>query len=185
MSIAATHDAIDFGALCEPVARRLWGEPSEVSGDNLRWGSHGSKSVDATRGVWFDHETNEGGGTVDLICRERKCAAPDAIRWLAHEGFANRYRPGTNKPIRASARLEKIVATYDYVDEVGTPLFEVVRFAPKDFRQRRPNGERNINAVRRVLLPDAGIVASLALQHGATSAELQHALSRNGKGRHE
>src|SRR6516225_6828462 len=100
MSIAATHDAIDFGALCEPVARRLWGEPSEVSGDNLRWGSHGSKSVDATRGVWFDHETNEGGGTVDLICRERKCAAPDAIRWLAHEGFANRYRPGTSKRIR-------------------------------------------------------------------------------------
>jgi hypothetical protein len=29
---------------------------------------------------------------------------------------------------------------------------------------------------------DAAIVASLALQHGATTAELQHALSRNGNG---
>ncbi len=30
-----------------------------------------------------------------------------------------------------------IVATYDYVDEQGQPIFQVVRFAPKDFRQRR------------------------------------------------
>jgi hypothetical protein len=29
---------------------------------------------------------------------------------------------------------------------------------------------------------DAAIVASLALQHGATSSELRHALSRNGNG---
>jgi hypothetical protein len=29
---------------------------------------------------------------------------------------------------------------------------------------------------------DAAIVASLALQHGATAAELRHALSRNGDG---
>ncbi len=32
------------------------------------------------------------------------------------------------------------VATYDYTDEDGTLLFQVVRFAPKGFRQRRPNG---------------------------------------------
>ena len=30
--------------------------------------------------------------------------------------------------------------TYPYVDESGTLLFEVVRFAPKDFRQRKPDG---------------------------------------------
>ena len=33
-----------------------------------------------------------------------------------------------------------IVATYDYVDESGELLFQVVRFGPKDFRQRRPDG---------------------------------------------
>ncbi len=31
----------------------------------------------------------------------------------------------------------KIVAEYDYVDEGGKTLFQVVRFDPKDFRQRR------------------------------------------------
>jgi 5S rRNA maturation endonuclease (ribonuclease M5) len=34
----------------------------------------------------------------------------------------------------------RIVATYPYEDEQGELLFEVVRFEPKDFRQRRPDG---------------------------------------------
>ena len=33
-----------------------------------------------------------------------------------------------------------ITATYDYVDEMGALLFQVLRFHPKDFRQRRPDG---------------------------------------------
>jgi len=32
----------------------------------------------------------------------------------------------------------EIVATYDYRDEAGELLFQVVRYEPKDFRQRRP-----------------------------------------------
>lgn len=34
----------------------------------------------------------------------------------------------------------QIVATYDYTDEQGAPLYQVCRLAPKDFRQRRPDG---------------------------------------------
>jgi 5S rRNA maturation endonuclease (ribonuclease M5) len=34
----------------------------------------------------------------------------------------------------------RIVATYDYQDEQGKLLFQTVRFEPKDFRQRRPDG---------------------------------------------
>ena len=34
----------------------------------------------------------------------------------------------------------RIVATYDYRDSGGELLFQVVRFEPKDFRQRRPDG---------------------------------------------
>jgi hypothetical protein len=42
-----------------------------------------------------------------------------------------------------AAPAKQIVATYDYVDESGRLLFQVVRYAPKDFRQRRraANGE--------------------------------------------
>jgi len=35
----------------------------------------------------------------------------------------------------------QIVATYDYRDEGGNVLFQVCRYDPKDFRQRRPNGK--------------------------------------------
>ncbi len=34
----------------------------------------------------------------------------------------------------------QIVATYDYHDRNGKTLFQVVRYDPKDFRQRRPDG---------------------------------------------
>ncbi len=46
-------------------------------------------------------------------------------------------------------------AVYDYVDERGILLFQVVRFPGKSFRQRRPNGKGgwigNLDGVRRVL----------------------------------
>ena len=45
-------------------------------------------------------------------------------------------RPGT--PPRARRR---IVATYDYADAAGKLAYQVVRYAPKDFRQRRPDGD--------------------------------------------
>jgi hypothetical protein len=48
-------------------------------------------------------------------------------------------RGSGNEHGRAKERLN-IVATYDYVDETGVTQFQVVRFAPKDFRQRRPDG---------------------------------------------
>lgn len=48
-----------------------------------------------------------------------------------------------------------IVATYPYVDEAGGLLFEVVRYEPKSFSQRRPDGKGGwlwkLGDVRRVL----------------------------------
>ncbi len=55
----------------------------------------------------------------------------------------------------ASACERRVVAEYPYSDESGRLLFQVVRFEPKDFRQRRPDGKGgwawNLNGVRRVL----------------------------------
>ena len=51
-------------------------------------------------------------------------------------------------------------ASYDYVDEDGVLLSQVIRHEPKDFRQRRPDGREgwiwNLEGVRRVPyhLPD-------------------------------
>jgi putative DNA primase/helicase len=47
-----------------------------------------------------------------------------------------------------------IAATYRYRDEVGEMLYEVVRYSPKDFKQRRPDGRGGylyeLGGVRRV-----------------------------------
>lgn len=54
----------------------------------------------------------------------------------------------------ATAVKEKIVAEYDYKDEDGNLLFQVVRFDPKNFKQRYRNGNNewvwNLEGVRRV-----------------------------------
>ncbi len=47
------------------------------------------------------------------------------------------------------------MATYDYIDADGTLVYQVVRYAPKDFRQRRPDGKGgwiwNLAGVERIL----------------------------------
>lgn len=55
------------------------------------------------------------------------------------------------RPVRQPVQRRKIVATYDYRDESGVLLFQVCRFDPKDFRQRRADGAWNMQGVRRVL----------------------------------
>ena len=60
-----------------------------------------------------------------------------------------------SKPAKATGRWEdRIAATYDYTDEQGRLLYQVVRLEPKDFRQRRPEGNTwnwSIKGVRRVV----------------------------------
>jgi AAA domain-containing protein len=138
---------IDFASLIGPVARRLWGEPSRQHSkpNELRWGTNGSKSVNLFKGVWHDHESNEGGGTLDLIKRETGHVDGEAVAWLSSQGFVNGHD---------ASSLGEPAATYDYVDETGNLLFQVCRFVPKTFRQKRPSGSGwiwDLKGVRRVL----------------------------------
>jgi 5S rRNA maturation endonuclease (ribonuclease M5) len=58
-------------------------------------------------------------------------------------------------PLDGQRGLGEIVATYPYVDEHEELLFEAVRFTPKGFRQRRPDGDGGwtwkLDQTRRVL----------------------------------
>ena len=77
--------------------------------------------------------------------------------------------PAADEPITPPTRAVR--ATYEYTDADGTPLYEVVRYEPKDFRQRRPDPDRpdhwlwSVPADMRVLyrLPD--VIEALALGH--------------------
>jgi hypothetical protein len=53
---------------------------------------------------------------------------------MQHDALPATYKP-SGKPSRT------IAATYDYCDETGSLLFQVVRYEPKEFKQRRPNGK--------------------------------------------
>ena len=122
--------------LIEPVASELLGEPNRKfsTATELRFGTRGSLSVDLEKGTWFDFETNVGGGVVDLIEREVR---DDPGEWLRARGYEIGEPP--RKPAQASAPARKIDKVFDYRDGDGTLLFQVVRFIPKDFRQRRPD----------------------------------------------
>src|SRR5262245_47098076 len=141
---------IDFNALMEPVALRLLGEPAQKQDNEWRYGTRGSLSINLKKGSWFDHEANIGGGVFDLILR---AGHDQPAAWFRSEGFI-----GGPQFIRRAA--PRFVKTYDYRDEAGELLFQVVRFDPKDFRQRRPNCRGgwvwNLQDTRRVpyLLPE-------------------------------
>jgi hypothetical protein len=121
---------IDFNALMEPVALRLLGEPAQKLGNEWRYGGRGSLAIDLKKGSWFDHEANVGGGVFDLIRRQ---GYDQPAAWLRGEGLIG-------SPQVVSRTDPKIVKTYDYLDEIGELLFQVVRFEPKDFKQRRRDG---------------------------------------------
>jgi Protein of unknown function (DUF3631) len=145
-------DHSDLALLCEPVARIVWGEPSSETVSELRWGTHGSRVVNRAKGVWHDHENRVGGGTLDLVPGTTK---NDRLQWLRDRGLIGTARGGPRKSRNGGSAPFTIIATYDYTDESGALLFQVVRLAPKGFRQRRPNGKGgwtwSLGDTRRVL----------------------------------
>src|SRR5215831_8455586 len=138
--------AIDFAAILEPLARELLGKPTFESATELRWGTHGSLSIKRKEGVWHDHETGEGGGTTHFVTwktglREGK----DIIDYLHRHGYVSdaelhqsNGHASPNGHARGGSMLGVVVAVYAYTNEIGELLFEVVRYEPKNFRQRRP-----------------------------------------------
>ncbi len=74
---------------------------------------------------------------------------------------------GRNADVRRSrSERPRVVAHYRYADENDDLLFEVVRFDPKDFRQRQPDGKGgwvwNLKGVRRVLYRLPEVLAGVA-----------------------
>jgi putative DNA primase/helicase len=136
---------IEFDSLMEPVALKLLGEPGQRNGTDWRYGTRGSLSVNIAKGQWFDHEANEGGGVIDLIKRQ---GHPHPATWLRSAGLL-----GASPHVIAHSK-PKSAKTYDYRDERGELLYQVVRTEPKVFRQRRPDGrggwDWRLGDVRRV-----------------------------------
>jgi hypothetical protein len=127
-----------WAGLIEPVARELLGEPNPdlSKGGELRFGSRGSLSVNLEKGTWYDFETETGGGVVDLVAREVRTEPGE---WLRSRGYIVGEPPPRRPAPSPAAPARKIDEIFPYLDGDGTLLFQVLRYIPKDFRQRRPD----------------------------------------------
>lgn len=155
-----------FAKIAGAVARVLWGDENKSlsSKDELRFGRKGSISVDLKKGTIFDHSNEEGGGVLWAIEKNIGLKGGEAIDWLRQQGFDIEERRGgsSNRDYgpadRGDQRQEapwRIVRTWDYVDERGELIFQVVRQEngeqlddgkpKKKYLQRQPDGRGGWN----------------------------------------
>ena len=103
---------------------------------------------------------SEGDKGIVLNCHAG-CAFEEVLRALGLNASDLFYENGTNG-------RKKIAATYDYTDESGQLLYQVVRFDPKGFRQRRPDGVGgwiwNLKGVGRILYRLPEVAEAVALE---------------------
>lgn len=106
--------------------------------------SHPSFSLSLRKGVWHCHSCGAHGGMIDL--EKKLFNKPTEESWAAIYALINREQP------RRDRYVEKV---YSYPDESRTLLYQKLRWFPKDFTQRQPDGHGgwlpHIRGVRRVL----------------------------------
>lgn len=88
-----------------------------------------SLSLNSDTGVFFCHGCNESGSLFDFYMKKYHVDFKTALIEL------NKQAGLTTEP------QKRIIKAYDYIDELGKLLFQTVRYEPKDFKQRRPDGK--------------------------------------------
>src|SRR5215813_1109854 len=154
----------------QQIAKALGGE---VSGDQVRAPGPGHSSVDRSLSIKLDPSAPDGF-VVNSFAGDDPIACKDYVRGkLGLEGFrptngSRRQRASITEinnllagamssaaTVESKSALGPIVETYPYTDKNSALLYEVTRHDPKDFRQRRPNGNGgwidNLKGVQRVL----------------------------------
>jgi hypothetical protein len=164
---------------CEAIARAALGPPGKKARAELLWrcprhdDKHPSLSVNPQKNAWLCGPCGKSGNAWELAAFLAGVDANDRAgvrQWLADHGLFS-------KGLSGNGKAAKIVAAYSYLDEAGRLLFEVVRYEPKAFRQRRPDGSGgwlwDLYGVRRVLynLPEVLKAASVLIVEGERDCE--------------
>jgi putative DNA primase/helicase len=104
----------------------------------LHEGTRDSFAINADNGLWMCHSCGRNG---DLVQLERELSGSDYAGAVA-EILKIVGRPGVPDACQGrSGPRASIVAEYDYLDETGRTLYQTVRYDPKSFKQRRPDGK--------------------------------------------
>lgn len=144
---------------CESIARAALGDPARRSGAELFWkcprhdDAHPSLQINPAKNKWLCGPCGASGGAWALaafLSRSDASDKPSVTAWLREHGQLPDRANGKPKP-----GSKRIVATYNYLNENSKLLFQVLRYEPKDFRQRRLDGKGgwtwNLDGTRRVL----------------------------------
>ena len=117
------------------IASALGGE---VSGNQVLAPGPGHSPNDRSMSIKLDGD----GFIVNSFANDGWQECRDYIRskmnWPGFEPKRRNFR--VIEGAAAKPRDKKIVAAYDYNDDAGELLYQVIRYEPKDFRQRRPDG---------------------------------------------
>jgi len=117
------------------VAEALLGSPNTASSTRrtLRWGSKGSLAVEVSgprKGLWFSHESDEGGDLLELIRHAHGCDFPAAIAWARNwtgdqalpAKARPRPKPDKEKEDAVEAERARKIATAQRIAAGGVPL---------------------------------------------------------------
>ncbi|MGA8693680.1 MAG: hypothetical protein WB689_07500, partial [Xanthobacteraceae bacterium] len=147
---AADRTELSSMSVIDPqsLARALGGE---ASGNNVRAPSPGHSAGDRSLSIRVDPGAPDGL-VINSFSGHDWQQCKDYVR---EKAGLEPFKPNGQRRYNGAGQPQgKIVAEYDYADENGTLLYQVVRNDPKDFRQRRPDGNGgwiwNLDGVRRV-----------------------------------
>jgi hypothetical protein len=116
MSNEREHDLSGDAMLKICIA--LFGEPTMVTGDEYRWGTHGSKRLTVDNGQFYDYELEKGGNAISLL---QLHGNGRPIHEQLDE-FGCRLTPVPERP-----EAFKETARYYYTDEDGVIRYQVAR----------------------------------------------------------
>lgn len=134
-----------------------------------------SMSVDTEKGLWKCFAGCGGGSVIDLIAKFENLSIGEVLKGTDTPP-TTRWKPpeSKNENQDAVAKVEKV---YSYQDALGKEVYQVLRYVPKTFRQRRPDGKGgwvwSMDGVNRVLyrLPMVLKSQTVALAEGEKDAE--------------
>lgn len=117
-----------------PVIRREKGGMVRFKFPPWRPGSD-SEGFVAGKDGWYDHAKGEKGSVLDACARSEF----NNDIWKAQEKLGRDY--GLEPTSEKAKTKSRIAEVYNYCDEQGEVTYQVVRYEPKSFRQRRPDGQ--------------------------------------------
>lgn len=108
-----------------------------------------SLSVNLEKNLWWCFGCNVGGSVIDYLALRQGKPAEEVLKELSQQ------LARTGPRFSANGRsVGKVVATYVYRSATGNPLYQVLRYEPKDFRQQKWTGKDwawGMEGVQRVL----------------------------------